>query len=103
MVRSTFFRAYGYTPEVENAANEAAAELLKDTLSFYSGRRMWRIFSLLSPVEGAKLDPNKGNLPETVEPYPGSVPAPFRSISPQRVMDVLRDHYEGTPYDLTAG
>jgi len=97
-----FFEAYGFTPS-ENDHSTRLGGLLKDTLSFYSGRRMWRIFSLLSPVEGAKLDPNKGNLPETVEPYPGSVPAPFRSISPQRVMDVLRDHYEGTPYDLTAG
>jgi len=98
-----FFRAYGYTPEVENAANEAAAEVLKQTLSFYSGRRMWRIFSLLSPEEGAKLDPNKGNLPETKDPYPASVAAPRKSITAQMVMKVLRDHYEGTPYDLTVG
>merc|ERR1719503_113112 len=97
-----FFEAYGFTPS-ENDHSTRLGGLLKDTLSFYSGRRMWRIFSLLSPAEGAKLDPNKGNLPDTPEPYPGSVPAPFRSISPQRVMDVLRDHYEGTPYDLTAG
>lgn len=98
-----FFCAYGYTPEVEDAANEAAAETLKQTLNFYSGRRMWRIFSLLSPEEGAKLDPNKGNLPETKDPYPASVPAPRKNITAQMVMDVLRDHYEGTPYDLTVG
>jgi dipeptidase len=89
-----FFGAYGYTP-----ANES----LKNVLSYYSGRRMWRIFSLLSPTEGAKLDPNKGNLPLTPNPYPGSVQAPKHSVNASKLMSVLRDHYEGTPYDLTVG
>merc|ERR1712178_222562 len=64
---------------------------------------MWRIYSLLSPDQGSKLDPDKGNLPETVNPYPGSLPAPKHSVTAQMVMDVLRDHYEGTAYDLTQG
>lgn len=103
-----FFAAYGYTPSVRNgttpnATVAAMVDTLKQTLAFYSGRRMWRIFSLLSPAEGAKLDPNKGNLPHTKDPYPGSVPAPKGSVSPQMVMSLLRDHYEGTPYDLTQG
>jgi len=98
-----FFGAYGFTPDTKGVSDPAAAQMMKDTLSFYSGRRMWRIFSLLSPAEGAKLDPNKGNLPETKDPYPGSVPAPKGSVTARMVMDVLRDHYEGTAYDLTAG
>mmetsp|Transcript_55399 Transcript_55399/g.168381 ORF Transcript_55399/g.168381 Transcript_55399/m.168381 type:complete len:676 (-) Transcript_55399:392-2419(-) len=98
-----FFGSYGFTPDVKDAPNPAAGELLKNVLSFYSGRRMWRIFSLLSPAEGAKLDPNKGNLPKTPNPYPSSVPAPAGSVTARMVMNVLRDHYEGTPYDLTAG
>jgi len=97
-----FFGAYGYTPPVEGP-DQAKAKLMRDILSVYSGRRMWRIFSLLSPTEGAKLDGNKGNLPITVNPYPGSVPAPKGSVTARDVMNVLRDHYEGTPYDLTAG
>lgn len=72
-------------------------------LNYYSGRRMWRVFSLLSPEEGAKLDPNTGNLPHTKDPYPNSVPAPKHSVTAQMLMDVYRDHYEGTPYDLTVG
>jgi len=98
-----FFKAYGYTPIAAPGTDPSSAEGLMNVLAFYSGRRMWRIFSLLSPAEGAKLDPNKGNLPGTVDPYPGSVPAPKGSVTPKMVMNVLRDHYEGTPYDLTAG
>jgi len=98
-----FFAAYGYTPVPQPGQSAAQVEDLKNVLAFYSGRRMWRIFSLLSPEEGAKLDPNKGNLPHTKDPYPGSVPAPKGSVTPKMVMNVLRDHYEGTPYDLTVG
>jgi len=98
-----FFGAYGYQPDVSTAGDATAAGVLTNVLRYYSGRRMWRIFSLLSPLEGAKLDPEKGNLPKTKDPYPGSVPAPRGSVTAQMVMDVLRDHYEGTPYDLTQG
>mmetsp|Transcript_91102 Transcript_91102/g.253664 ORF Transcript_91102/g.253664 Transcript_91102/m.253664 type:complete len:663 (+) Transcript_91102:71-2059(+) len=97
-----FFGSYGFQPDTETG-DAVAAKALANTLRYYSGRRMWRIFSLLSPLEGAKLDPEKGNLPKTKDPYPSSVPAPKGSITARQVMDVLRDHYEGTPYDLTQG
>lgn len=48
-------------------------ESMTNLLAYYSGRRMWRIFSLLSPSEGAKLDPDLGNVPKTKNPYPPSV------------------------------
>jgi dipeptidase len=94
-----FFKAYGYTfaPDLPNAP------MMNNVLTYYSGRRMWRIFSLLSPSEGSKLDPNKGNLPTSIDPYPNSVRAATRSVTAQMVMDVYRDHYEGTAYDLTQG
>lgn len=95
-----FYRSYGYTPNPETVANP---EFWNNVLSYYSGRRMWRVFSLLSPEEGAKLDPSIGNLPLVENPYPNSVPAPRHSITNRMVMDVYRDHYEGTPYDLTQG
>merc|ERR1711937_685745 len=78
----------------------ATAESENNVNAYYSGRRMWRIFSLLSPEEGAKLDPNMKHLPHTLG-YPASVPAPKASVTPRMVMEVHRDHYEGTPYDLT--
>jgi dipeptidase len=89
-----FFGAYGYTPEKDN-------ERMID--EFYSGRRMWRVWNLLTPQESHKLDPNKGQLPHTKDPYPISMPAPRHSVTLQMVMDTHRDHYEGTPYDLTVG
>lgn len=96
-----FFSAYGYQPKPGVNTWEPRSE---DTiLSFYSGRRMWRIFSLLSADEGALLDPNLGNLPKTPNPYPPSVPAPRGSVTLPMVMNAMRDHYEGTPYDLTKG
>lgn len=96
-----FFSAYGYHPVAGRYSWEPVFQ--DRILSYYSGRRMWRIFSLLSPEEGAKLDPNLGNLPKTPDPYPPSVPAPVGSVTLQMVMNSMRDHYEGTPYDLTQG
>merc|ERR1719162_2141634 len=61
---------------------------------------MWRVYSLLS---GEELDPEKGEVPTTRDPYPASFPVQEGSVTPQKIMSVLRDHYEGTPYDLTAG
>jgi dipeptidase len=89
-----FFGSYGYLPPDKPTQNLKA---------FYSGRRMWRVFNLLSPQQGATLDPATGNLPNTKSPYPFSMPAPAGSVSLEMVMGVHRDHYEGTPYDLTKG
>jgi dipeptidase len=55
----------------------------------YSTRRVWRIFSLAAPSL---------NLPAETNPwgddYPFSVKAE-RPISPEDVMEMFRDHYEG--------
>ena len=97
-----FFGAYGYQPPAAGGMPYEPKNTI-DILKYYSGRRMWRVFSLLSPAEGAKLDPDRGNVPKTKDPYPPSVPAPKGSVTLKMVMDAHRDHYEGTPYDLTKG
>lgn len=89
-----FYHAYGYM-------HAAYYDRMVD--AYYAGRRMWRVYSLLSPEEGSKLDPNKGHLPYMRNPYPPTVAAPKGSVSLRMVFNVLRDHYEGTPYDLTQG
>lgn len=96
-----FFSAYGYNP---GALGETLTPPnVGDLLSYYSGRRMWRIYSLLSPEEGAKLDPNRPNLPKSSGAHPAWVPAPAGSVTLPMMMSAYRDHYEGTDYDLTQG
>ncbi len=70
---------------------------------YYSGRRMWGAYRLMSP--DTPLSPNYTNL-KLDHPYPATIPADplnkgFR-ISLRAFMNFHRDHYEGTPFDLTA-
>lgn len=87
-----FFAAYGAELEGEE----------KTVMGYYVGRRIWRGYTLLAPEEGAKIDPgsthlaNGGRMPESVAARPGSVTL-------EMVFALHRDHFEGTPYDLTVG
>ncbi|OQR96306.1 peptidase [Achlya hypogyna] len=65
----------------------------------YGGRRIWRIFDTFAP--SLHLDSTLGSLPE-LPTYPFSV-APDAPIKIDDVMELLKDHYEGTPYDMTKG
>eukprot|EP00928_Gymnodinium_smaydae_P079509 TRINITY_DN63415_c0_g1_i1.p1 TRINITY_DN63415_c0_g1~~TRINITY_DN63415_c0_g1_i1.p1 ORF type:complete len:688 (+),score=132.89 TRINITY_DN63415_c0_g1_i1:76-2064(+) len=98
-----FFKAYAYAPSLDPMLPPVQQQKFDNLFGYYSGRRLWRIFSLWSPEEGAKLDPNQPNLPS--EPasklYPMSVPA--KGVTLEMVQSTFRDHYEGTPYDLTVG
>ena len=53
-------------------------------------RREWRIFDLLAP--SLKLDPNMENYPFSVKPD--------TLVSLQAMMNVFKDYYEGTEYDM---
>lgn len=66
---------------------------------YYTGRRLWRVFDLLAP--SLALDPAAGHIP-TRPAYPFSV-RPEKKVSASRLVAIHRDHYEGTPYDLTRG
>lgn len=59
----------------------------------YSGRRIKRIFSLVNPAIGPTLD-------ETNLPF--SVPVASK-LGIRDVMNLNRDHYEGTEFDMTIG
>lgn len=67
---------------------------------YYTGRRVWRAYSLLAPE--AKLSPVYSNLAKDA-PYPVSVRVAPRSITGRHVMRVHRDFLEGTQFDLTKG
>jgi len=64
-------------------------------IPLYTSGRLWRVFSLVAPSTDIKL---------TVQPhdYPFSVPAD-RKLSVRDIMDLQRDHYEGTEIDMTVG
>jgi len=61
--------------------------------SVYSSRREWRVLSLVAP--SLNLDPNADRYPFSVKPD--------KKLSVQDIMAILRDHYEGTEFDMTQG
>ncbi|OQS04790.1 peptidase [Thraustotheca clavata] len=68
-------------------------------LSLYAGRRIWRILDSFAP--SLHLDSTLGCRVE-YPTYPFSV-VPDSPVNIEQVMELLKDHYEGTPYDMTKG
>jgi dipeptidase len=64
-----------------------------DSGNYYSSRREWRVLSLLAP--SLKLDPSARKYPFSVKPD--------KKVSVSDITAIYRDHYEGTPFDLTKG
>lgn len=62
-----------------------------DRNSLYSRRREWRALSLLAPT--LRLDPNSENYPLSVKPD--------EKVTVADLLDIFRDSYEGTPFDMT--
>jgi dipeptidase len=61
--------------------------------AFYNTRREWRVFDLLAP--SLNLDPWAERYPFSIKPdYP---------VTPQDLIRIKRDYYEGTEFDLTVG
>ncbi|KAG1712844.1 hypothetical protein DVH05_000579 [Phytophthora capsici] len=72
----------------------------KDAIGpLYTGRRVWRVFDVLAP--SLQLDARLGSFSQYAT-YPFSV-KPDRQVETFQIMDLLRDHYEGTRYDMTKG
>jgi len=82
-----FYRAYGF-----DANGQALGSL-------YSGRRAWRFYALFSPSQ--EFNPDLGYLTNRIS-YPFSL-APDNPVELKQVFQFLRDHYEGTPFDMTVG
>jgi dipeptidase len=61
----------------------------------YTSGRLWRVFSRVAPSLGLQMSRDPLN-------FPFSVPVDQR-LSARDVMDLQRDHYEGTELDLTVG
>ncbi len=54
-------------------------------------RREWRVLDLVAP--SLNLDPNAENYPLSVKPE--------KKYSAQEVVNIFRDYYQGTPYDMS--
>ena len=66
----------------------------------YTSTRVWSIFRRAAP--SLELDPAFHRGDPTAEPYPLWI-EPERKLSLADVMALMRDHYEGTDYDMTVG
>ncbi len=66
----------------------------------YTETRVWSIFRRAAPSLDLSADYSRGTPGATA--YPLWI-KPDRKLSVQDVMTLMRDHYEGTPLDMTAG
>ena len=62
--------------------------------------RVWSMFRRCAPSLDLKPDFQRGS--QKAEPYPLWI-KPDEKLSVHDVMQVMRDHYEGTPFDMTKG
>ncbi len=66
----------------------------------YTESRVWSVFRRAAPSLALPLDYSRGTPGAT--PYPLWI-KPDRKLSVRDVMALMRDHYEGTPLDMTQG
>ncbi len=66
----------------------------------YADTRVWSIFRRAAPSQ--EFDPNYHRAVEDAEEYPLWI-KPDEKLSLSDVFSLMRDHYEGTPYDMTQG
>jgi len=75
------------------------APLDPGALLFCEGR-VWRFYSRIAPSQ--KFDTAYWRAVKGAEPYPLYI-KPDKKVSVQDVISLMRDHFEGTPYDMTKG
>ncbi len=66
----------------------------------YTATRVWSMFRRAAPSRDWPVDYHRGV--NGAAPYPLWI-EPDEKLSLRDVFDIMRDHYEGTPYDMTKG
>jgi dipeptidase len=66
----------------------------------YSAGRVWSVFRRSAPSLNLSSDFQRGV--EGADPYPLWI-KPDRSLALEDIIALMRDHYEGTPFDMTQG
>lgn len=84
-------KSFGWWDESQGALN--CAKVFGPKSDPYNNRREWRVLDIIAP--SLKLDP-------WADVYPFSV-KPDKKVSVADLMEIKRDHYEGTEFDLTQG
>lgn len=79
--------------------NEAYCPMTPQKLR-YTATRVWSIFRRSTPSKKFKVDYHRGV--KGAKPYPLMI-KPDKKLSINDVIGLMRDHYEGTPYDMTKG
>jgi len=85
--RKPFSFRYAYNPPEPDSLRTCAA-------------RVWSMFRRSAPSMNLSPDFQRGV--EGTKPYPLWI-KPDKKISLHDVMNIMRDHYEGTPFDMTKG
>ncbi|OQR87321.1 peptidase [Achlya hypogyna] len=86
-----------YDPELDGAFDWTLAYAYRRPDHYYATRRVWRVLTLARP--SLELSPTTDPL---ATDYPVSVQV-ASPLSPMALIAIHRDHYEGTPFDLTVG
>jgi dipeptidase len=68
----------------------------------YTATRVWSLFRRAAPSRAAELDPAFHRGDPDADPYPLWI-EPDRPLALADVFALMRDHYEGTPQDMTVG
>jgi len=97
----TFAKAMGWwNPDSsEFSFADVYAPLNPEALLFCEGR-VWRFFSRVAPSQN--FDWRYWRAYKGYEPYPLYI-KPDKKLSVQDVMNLMRDHFEGTEWDMTKG
>lgn len=84
-------QAKGYWDPAQGPFSFCEAYAPHSRASVAAWRREWRVFDLLAP--SLKLNPMAGNYPFSVKPD--------KKVTLQQLVDLFKDYYEDTPYDMT--
>lgn len=80
-----------WNPKSGKPFNYTNAYSPESRTEFATTRREWRAFDLLAP--SLKLHANSNHFPFSIKPD--------KPVTPERIMEIFRDTYEGTDYDVT--
>lgn len=96
--------AHGWYDPASNQPFDFAAAFDAPTVQSrrYTATRVWSVFRRAAPSRAAELDPAYHRGDPAAAPYPLWI-TPDSKLGTADVMALMRDHYEGTDYDMTTG